>query len=131
MDRYAFTGEKVHVHFWLFTGLLCKTLYFQHYNLPTTTSPSPLLAGIIPQVNIRTSCKVPVIRQAVDLSSVLPVVSDCSQHQQSHTQRERQPSCQLITQVDSLMLLSFNQSLLLLLNNSDSTLTLYVSWANF
>lgn len=29
------------------------------------------------------------------------------------------------------MLLSFNQSLLLLLNNSDSTLTLYVSWANF
>lgn len=136
MDRYAFTGEKVHVHFWLFTGLLCKTLYFQHYNLPTTTSPSPLLAGIIPQVNIRTSCKVPVIRQAVDLSSVLPVVSDClimAPHNFSNnpTHRERQPSCQLITQVDSLMLLSFNQSLLLLLNNSDSTLTLYMSWANF
>lgn len=94
MDRYAFTGEKVHVHFWLFTGLLCKTLYFQHYNLPTTTSPSPLLAGIIPQVNIRTSCKVPVIRQAVDLSSVLPVVSDClimAPHNSSNnpTQRER------------------------------------------
>lgn len=135
MDRYAFTGEKVHVHFWLFTGLLCKTLYFQYYNLPTTTSPSPLLAGIIPQVNIRTSCKVPVIRQAVDLSSVLPVVSDClimAPHNINNpTQRERQPSCQLITQVDSLMLLSFNQSLLLLLNNSDSTLTLYMSWANF
>lgn len=94
-EYIAWTGEKVHVHFWLFTGLLCKTLYFQHYNLPTTTSPSPLLAGIIPQVNIRTSCKVPVIRQAVDLSSVLPVVSDClimvphnSSNNPTHRERE-------------------------------------------
>lgn len=94
-EYIAWTGMPSQVRKYMFIGLLCKTLYFQHYNLPTTTSPSPLLAGIIPQVNIRTSCKVPVIRQAVDLSSVLPVVSDClimvphnSSNNPTHRERE-------------------------------------------
>lgn len=38
-------------------------IYNQQTNHPL---PLPLLAGIITQVNIRTSCKVHVIRQAVD-----------------------------------------------------------------
>lgn len=99
-EYIAWTGMPSQVRKYMFISGYSQAFSVRHctFNITTyqtTTSPSPLLAGIIPQVNIRTSCKVPVIRQAVDLSSVLPVVSDClimvphnSSNNPTHTERE-------------------------------------------
>lgn len=66
MDRYALTGESTCT----FLAMHMQALSVRHSAFKIqnqqTNHPLPLLAGIITQVNIRTSCKVHVIRQAVD-----------------------------------------------------------------
>lgn len=68
MDRYALTGESTCTFLAMhMQALSVRHSAFKIYNQQTNHPlPLPLLAGIITQVNIRTSCKVHVIRQAVD-----------------------------------------------------------------